>query len=317
MIGSQLFDLLWSKSSTAVLLGAVVVATPISVWHSRRRNINLLVNLLAIYSVVAILTFTQPFAGLGGVRGLNATWDLRVGLTWWTHGWSTVGLVATDREAVLNVALFMPAAVLCSFAYGLKRTIFLGLVCLSFLIETSQAVVGQTRTADPGDLIANATGAALGCILAFVLSNFCSLGIIGSFQALRIRWLTPRLAQKDAATLVLIVVCVLGIQTLIDFAADSRNDELISKIESAYSQSSLEEVVSVLNADDAQAFQTFIARPGITADYLLRVDDLDMYEARFDTGTAASHRCVFVTWLQAGVTFRGESGRACTQTRVQ
>ncbi|MCS5734420.1 VanZ family protein [Herbiconiux daphne] len=69
-------------------------------------------------------------------------------------------------DAVLNVFVFVPLGLLLALAAVRFRTVLLGALALSLIIEVTQYVSDVGRTADINDIITNVTGACFGWALA-------------------------------------------------------------------------------------------------------------------------------------------------------
>jgi hypothetical protein len=80
------------------------------------------------------------------------------------------GLPPDDAEAVLNLAMLVPWGL--AAAYALRRfwAVFLVGAVASALIELTQGLLGN-GTCDSGDLVLNATGAALGAGAGLVIAH--------------------------------------------------------------------------------------------------------------------------------------------------
>jgi glycopeptide antibiotics resistance protein len=115
---------------------------------------------VACVSFVLLVTLApMPWVTRGSQSELGvlspATW--LDPLTWTT---------GSPRELVLNVLLFLPVGLLAS-RYGLRRGVLAPLL-LTAAIEIVQIPMGG-RMSDPRDLVANATGGAIGATLGLLL----------------------------------------------------------------------------------------------------------------------------------------------------
>jgi VanZ family protein len=70
-------------------------------------------------------------------------------------------------EHLLGYLLLAAGAVLLFARRGAQLQAGLGLVVLGVVLEFAQAGLTQTRTADPADALANASGVAAGLLLSF------------------------------------------------------------------------------------------------------------------------------------------------------
>ncbi|MRG60066.1 VanZ family protein [Agromyces sp. CFH 90414] len=104
--------------------------------------------------------------------GYEATYGVLTPSIWLDRSTWTTGSMF---EFVANVAMFLPVGVLFAMLAGPRRWVWalVGAGALSLVIELAQIPIGD-RISDPRDLLANATGALVGVLLA-AIGWVCSL----------------------------------------------------------------------------------------------------------------------------------------------
>lgn len=154
-----------SVFQVAVLI--VLVVTLLAVRAARRRGHRRSAQLIAgtafTVAVTGTLGLTLRPAGAAGPSVRTLHLDPVAG-AW---GWDSIAW----NPVIDNVALFVPLAAL-SVAVFWRRSplaVWVGCVLLSACIETLQYLLPIGRVANAADLLANATGALLGVLLALLV----------------------------------------------------------------------------------------------------------------------------------------------------
>lgn len=118
-------------------------------------------------SIRRYLLIALAFAGIVGLSLRFWEWGGINPLFWLVDPalWAMASHVGTNW--ILNVALYVPPALLLVLAAKNPWKVFAALVGLSFVIETIQQYT-RIGAADPADLIANLLGAGIGVALGLV-----------------------------------------------------------------------------------------------------------------------------------------------------
>jgi glycopeptide antibiotics resistance protein len=126
----------WRRTATALASGALLVVVAATLWLTLRP--------LAIDGAAHRILYLDPIEG--------------------ARGWRSIAW----RPVVANVVLFLPLGALAAAVWWRRPLVgvWLGCVALSVTIEAAQYLVPTGRVANAADVLANATGAALGVLLA-------------------------------------------------------------------------------------------------------------------------------------------------------
>jgi hypothetical protein len=124
------------RAASALAAGALLVAVAATLWLTLRP--------LALDGPAQRTLYLDPIEGAWGWRSI---------------AW---------RPVVANVALFLPVGALAAAVWWRRPilAVWLGCVAMSVTIEAAQYLVPTGRVANAADVLANATGALLGVLLA-------------------------------------------------------------------------------------------------------------------------------------------------------
>jgi hypothetical protein len=126
----------WRRAATTLAGSALLVAIAATLWLTLRP--------LALDGVAPRTLYLDPIEGAWGWRSI---------------AW---------RPVVANVVLFLPVGALAAAVWWRRPlvAVWLGCVALSVTIEAVQYLVPTGRVANAADVLANATGALLGVLVA-------------------------------------------------------------------------------------------------------------------------------------------------------
>jgi glycopeptide antibiotics resistance protein len=126
----------WRRTATALTAGALVIAVAATLWLTLRP--------LALDGPAQRTLYLDPIEGAWGWRSI---------------AW---------RPVVANVVLFLPVGALAAAVWWRRPlvAVWLGCIALSVTIEAVQYLVPTGRVANAADVLANATGALLGVLVA-------------------------------------------------------------------------------------------------------------------------------------------------------
>ncbi len=126
----------WRRTATGLAGGALLVALAVTLWLTLRP--------LALDGPVQRTLYLDPIEGAWGWRSI---------------AW---------RPVVANIVLFLPVGALAAAVWWRRPllAVWLGCVALSVTIEAVQYLVPTGRVANAADVLANATGALLGVLVA-------------------------------------------------------------------------------------------------------------------------------------------------------
>jgi glycopeptide antibiotics resistance protein len=126
----------WRRTATALAGGALLVAVTATLWLTLRP--------LVLDGPAQRTLYLDPIEGAWGWRSI---------------AW---------RPVIANIALFLPVGSLAAAVWWRRPLlgVWLGCVALSMTIEAVQYLVPTGRVANAADVLANATGALLGVLLA-------------------------------------------------------------------------------------------------------------------------------------------------------
>lgn len=264
---------------------------------------------IGVGPVAAALVAIGLVVGLTLAIRLVETASTRVGVGWprmpcVDAGDCTDRVVELDTMWWLNVVMFVPAGF---FVLGVARRVarvMAGLVVFSLGIEITQGVTGLGAP-DPGDLVANSLGAAVGVAAGAVV--------------LRARQ-EPTPDRERGTTARAVVLWVVGsiaavafVWTVVVGGAGARRAALADDVRTAFAGTTAADIAAEL-ATPAGAERLFAAtatRPG----YLGEVGSTGVYEARYSTQFFGVDRCVFARWDDRGVTLTDGDGVECTEFR--
>lgn len=141
----------------ALVFGLILMGLtlPFANWGAKRLQISLPRFALIAVSVIGVISLSIRYWDRVGTA--NHFWLFDITL------WASA--LNTGANWILNVALYVPAAMLLVLARQSPWKVFLFLLALSALIETVQLVT-TFGNGDPADFVANATGSVLGILLA-------------------------------------------------------------------------------------------------------------------------------------------------------
>ena len=303
-----------SNASGSALIAVVVLPSIAAVgapWFARHRGSERspVAWFAALGSIAVCISFTLFREGLR--FGFQPT-----GLfAWTTSGWDRLGegdLIGSS-QFLLNVALFVPAGIALTWLTARPLRTLTGLTGLTMLIESTQGVTGAGG-ADITDVAANTLGASLGVGAAAIATK--ALFRSGS------RTDTTSNPRRRAIAAVSLVVLVAVTAAALMTGADRRQASVRDDLESAFADTTYDEVNSILRAgednveplDDSarfvdanQIFGAISVRSNGT-----RYED-DRIDVRWPAFFFGFRRCVFVSWTPSSVDFINASGRACTE----
>jgi glycopeptide antibiotics resistance protein len=126
----------WRRTAAVLAGGALLVAVATTLWLTLRP--------LALDGPAQRTLYLDPIEGAWGWRSI---------------AW---------RPVIANVALFVPVGALAAAVWWRRSLagVWLGCVALSVVIESAQYLVPTGRVANAADVLANATGALLGVLVA-------------------------------------------------------------------------------------------------------------------------------------------------------
>ncbi len=284
----------------AVLVGlAWLLAAPLARRLQRSR-----------WQVFVCLAVTAPIPAVTLLReGFPQGFARELGwmFSWWLHGWGKVANdLATYSEALLNVVLFVPAGVTWAVTTRRYGRTLAALALGSFAIETLQALFAL-GAADTTDLVANTLGAAIGVGLA----------TIGVAVWRRTKWstlgpATPRLSLRARlAVAAAVVTAAVAAVLFVQWRADVAGDDLLAELHRTYNGTSLADMEPLFKDIDG-GYQQFLDRNSVRPDSQRLGGTPLRTEVRYSVMTFGFSRCVFVTWTDAGVSFRTDEGDVCT-----
>lgn len=265
------------------------------------------------------------FAALGSIAVCVSFTLFREGLrfgfqptglfAWTTSGWDRLG--ATDllgsSQFLLNVALFVPAGIAWTWVTARPLRTLAGLTGLTMLIESMQGVTGAGG-ADITDVVANTLGASFGVGAAVIATK-----VLFRSGSMADTTLTARRRAIAAASLV--VLMAITAAALVT-GADRRQASVRDDLESAFTDTTYDEVNSILRAgeDNVEPLDDsarFVDVEQIFGAISVRSNGIRYEEDRIDVRWPALffgfRRCVFVSWTPTSVDFSDASGRACTE----
>jgi hypothetical protein len=239
-----------------------------------------------------IIVLTAPFTNPSVLVHLDEVWQWDRVRTWPSNGLLDLAFVDLGFEGWLNVVLFVPAGFLWSVIVRRWWAVFAALVMYAIVVETIQAGL-LVRVADVRDVYANALGAGLGVLAAFLRHTMSRQPVRG-------------LTVSAGLVLGFSLVVVTGNHWL-SGGADRAQSELLSAVQEAFRDSTSRDV---LNATDNGGYLEFGSRPGVAPDYLGEVEP-GVIEARYRIDSQERPRCVMATWTQRSVDYRADAGDRC------
>lgn len=304
-----------ASNATASSLATVVVlfiASAVAAWWLTRRR----------ETDSGAIAWFAAFASVAGCISLTVArhgppQGFRPGevFAWTVSGWDRLGGsdLLGSSQFLLNVALFVPAGVAWTWVTGRATRSLAGLIALSMLIESVQAVAGL-GAADITDVAANTVGAVVGVVAAAVARAGLQRAGISSAGA-HAPPASPRRRAFVAAGMVVLTVASL---TALLAGADRRQARIRDELENAFLDTSYDEIDAVLRGDpdglDADAQFTdgeqIFSAVSVRADGFRYTDD--QIELRWPALFFGFRRCVYVIWQPTSVEFRNLSGPACT-----
>jgi VanZ like family len=285
---------------------SVVVAPPVA----RRFRLTRGAAYAGALSTIAILSIT-----LFDRSGLAIGFDLGRALTWWTtQRESVIDVARSEPQWFLNVALFVPAAVVWTVVTKRPIRVAALLAAYSFGIETLQGLTGY-GAADVTDLAANALGAALGALgAAIVLRSLRTLlpdVTKPDPDELDQSRLTPGwVAGSLLATSMLIGVVFFGVQAVVA----RRQTQLRHEVERVFAGLTIGDINEIRNPN-AVGLSPFFDLVSVRPDSYQFFDDERPVEVRYPVDFLGAYRCVFVTFSNASPVFDNGSGQECTEDR--
>ncbi len=271
------------------LVGAAAGARRFGVSRSR-----LLPVLLVTMPIFAVTLFDRP----GTLRDASVA----DGLTWWTRGWDEVpDLARGDAGWKLNVILFVPAGAAWTWLVRRPGLVVAAAAVGSFLIETVQAVT-YLGAPDPGDLVANASGAAIGAAPVAVWLRRRHPG--------ETRPADRRVVAASIIGLALVVAIGVG---FVQSRANVARNELRAELESALAGITIADVDAMFVAYESGGSNPFESLVSVRPDWWVHVGDGVPLTARYPIEFFGAHRCVFVTFSDGPPEFRNEKGSVCTR----
>lgn len=281
----------------AGIVATLVVAFVVSIAAARRFD-------RPLSRILPVLVVTLPILAvtLFDRQGTLRQASVADGLTWWLHGWSDVpDLARGDAGWRLNVILFVPAGAAWTWLVRRPGRVVAGLAAASFVIETVQAIT-YLGAPDPGDLVANSLGAAVGAAPVAV-------------------WLRRRHPQDVQAvdrrvvlaTLVgLVVMAAVGIGFVQTRANAGRND-LRRELDDAFATTTIDDIDAMfIDVEDGRA-NPFESLVSVRPDWWVHSGGGTPMTARYPIEFFGAHRCVFVTFSAEPAVFRNEKGSVCTR----
>lgn len=291
--GNELVSKFVDAGALYVFLLLAVVALVVTPWFARRTSADPLATALALTSIAAILAITL------GIRTPTSHEDVSVSWIFDRDLWGRA--FVPDADWVLNVALFVPAGWFSTWAWRRPFGSIGGLVLLSILIEVVQGAL-QLGSADPGDLVADALGAALGAVLGWWTLR------LGS-ERLRSVWARHR--RVASVAIVVAIVCgSVGGWLALRTVADARLDDLARELDVVFAGTTAADISTRLESDATT--EELFSSTSVTPDYLGPVAAETGYAGRWSTVFLGFHRCVFIRWTPDGHELRTGSGDVCT-----
>jgi glycopeptide antibiotics resistance protein len=160
---TTLLELSNQRAFQALVLGLVVVVLLVVGGLRRagaRRAAATLAGTALLVALAATLWLTlRPLAADGAAQRTLYLDPIEGAWGWRSIAW---------RPVIANVLLFLPVGSLAAAVWWRRSlaTVWLGCVAVSVAIETAQYLVPTGRVANAADVLANATGALLGVLLA-------------------------------------------------------------------------------------------------------------------------------------------------------
>jgi hypothetical protein len=141
----------------ALFFGLILMSLTFAVknWGAKRLQVSVPRFLLIAASLVGVVSLSIRYWDRVGTADNFWLFDLSL--------WSSAFTPGVNW--ILNVALYVPAAMLLVLARQSPWKVFLFLLALSALIETLQLVT-TFGSGDPADFVANLTGTVLGILMA-------------------------------------------------------------------------------------------------------------------------------------------------------
>lgn len=307
-----------SRDVASNVTGSALVATVVLMaasaaglwWLGRRSKVHRPLAWFAALGTLAVcISFTLAR------DGVPETFRLSDVLAWAGSGWDRLvhGDLFGSSQFLLNVALFVPAGVAWTWLTRRPARTLLGLVGLSMLIESLQAV-SALGAADIGDVVANTVGAAIGVAAgAFAMRGTDRSG--GSDSSLAVGRRRGAIVAGTAVAASAAVIILIG-------GAERNQQNIRHELERAFSDTSYAEIDAVLaggpdDPDRLSPSARFDDSEQIFGAISVRADGTrfteDRIELRWPAPFLGLQRCVYVTWTPATVEFDDRSGSACTE----
>jgi hypothetical protein len=245
--------------------------------------------------IVSVTLFREPW---------HPSWPLG---PWSADGWE---LLVTDplrsSQVMANVALFVPAGATWTV---LTRRPWSVLGTLTLLSATIEVLQGLTRSGanDPGDLVANTAGAALGIALAW--------SVVRVREDLRQRRPLRRTLGGLAAGAAIGGVVLSGVAQV---GAGLQLRALTSELEATYGGTDLADLHR-WQAEDRFS-EMVIDAASVRSDGIEHADDPTgrherraFVRARYPATFLSARRCAFVRWTDDGVQVTGSRGQECSR----
>lgn len=278
----------------ALVVAIVTVVVLLSYrWVARRLQTTELLAAVTLLALGAILAVTIGVRMLEGGVGFGVP-----SLVCIEAGDCLDRVVRIDAAWIINVALFVPAGVAFTVITGRWQVALIGLVALSLLIELTQGVL-RLGSPDPGDLVTNSIGAALGVALGF-------LGVRAAADGGGERHRSRLVVLSVGAVAAAAVIFWLGASA----GASARADAIAEDVRATLGAWSAPDVGAALDSPDG-AHALFFGTE-VVPDYVGEIGQTGVYEARYSTQFLGILRCVFARWDETGLTLETDDGDRCT-----
>jgi hypothetical protein len=295
------------------LVVAVVASVAIVPVIAHRLRITRPAAYLGVLSAMLIVSFTI----FERVEGLSIAFDVGRAVTWWTtQRASVIDVARTEPGWWLNVALFIPAAIVWSSITRRPVAAAGVLAGFSFAIESAQGLTGLGAS-DFTDLVANTLGGVVGAGLVYgvlkiapaVIPDVRRPDVSADGVRLDVRWMI----LATVATALVVGLGLLGVQRILG----SRQSALRSELEETFEGMTLDDVNEVRALDPINGRQFFDLVSVRPDSYLFIEGSPEPVEVRYPVDFLGLYRCVFVTFSDAAPAFADGAGRECTEDRYE
>jgi hypothetical protein len=264
--------------------------------NRRRVLVGGLVASLALIVAVTLLT-----------RAVEGIWLGRPHLRWLVDGEAWRDSLDIDASWLLNVVLFVPAGWFLGLLWRRPLATVAVLVASSLTVELLQSAGGLGAT-DPGDLLANSLGAALGAGGAWLMLRRAHPDRRGHRDHVTAEpWTSADTAVTGAVAVVVAIIAVIAVFV----TADTFRSQLDADVHRNFEGTTAGDIAA--RADTDEGYLQLLRAVSPWPDYFGEVGTTGEWAARYHFEFIGLQRCVFVRWDDAGLTTRQGRGTECTE----